>query len=120
MNVFIAGGSGAIGKRLIPKLKANGHEVVAMTRSRDKAPALDRLGAEPVVADALDRAAVIAAVTNAEPEVVIHQLTGLAGVTKLKNFDREFALTNRLRTEVTDHLIEAGKQVGALRLIAQS
>jgi nucleoside-diphosphate-sugar epimerase len=120
MKVFIAGGSGALGRRLITQLRAGGHQVVAMTRSQGKTAALEELGAQVAVADALHREAVIKAVMRAEPEVVIHQLTALTGVTDFKHFDREFALTNRLRTEGTDHLLEAARQAGARRFIAQS
>ena len=77
MKVFVAGGSGAMGMRLVPQLVKGGYEVVAMTRSRQKADTLRDLGSEAVVADALDRGAVIQAMMRAEPEVVIHQLTGL-------------------------------------------
>ena len=112
MKVFVAGGSGAMGRRLVPQLIAAGYEVTAMTRDQGKAPWLRQAGAQPVIADALDRPAVAAAVRRSEPEVVIHQLTGLTGVTSLRNFDKEFALTNRLRTEGTDHLLEApGRRV---------
>src|SRR5262249_4670387 len=108
MKVFVAGGSGAMGRRLVPRLVADGYEeVAAMTGDEGKAPWLSAVGAQPVVTDALDRAAVRAAVAGARPDVVIHQLTGLTGVSSYKNFDREFALTNRLRTEGTDHLLEA-------------
>ena len=120
MKVFIAGGSGALGKPLITQLHAAGHEVVAMTRSPSKTAALARLGAEVAVADALDRDAVTKAVMRAEPEVLIHQLTALSGVTDFRHFDREFALTNRLRTEGTDNLVAAARAAGVRRLIAQS
>jgi nucleoside-diphosphate-sugar epimerase len=120
MKVFVAGGSGAMGMRLVPQLVGAGHEVVAMTRSENRAATVRELGAETVVADALDRAAVVQAVMRAEPEVVIHQLTGLAGAKSFKNFDKEFALTNRLRTEGTDHLLEGARAAGAHRFIAQS
>jgi nucleoside-diphosphate-sugar epimerase len=120
MKVFVAGASGALGRRLVPILVANGHEVVAMTRSRQKTDALRALGAEPVVADGLDKAAVMAAVLGAEPEVVIHQMTGLAGVKSFRKFDDEFELTNRLRTEGLDHMLEAARTAGARRFIAQS
>jgi 2-alkyl-3-oxoalkanoate reductase len=120
MKVFVAGASGALGKRLVPLLVASGHEVVAMTRSPQKMDSLSAMGAEPVVADGLDRIAVTKAVMLSEPEVVIHEMTGLTGVTSLKDFDKQFALTNRLRTEGTDHLLEAAQAAGARRLIAQS
>ena len=120
MKVFVAGASGAVGKRLVPQLIAGGHDVVALTRSTEKAHGLRALGAEPVIADALDRAAVMQVVTRSEPEVIIHQLTGLSGLKSFRNFDKEFALTNRLRTEGTDHLLAAARAAGARRFIAQS
>ncbi|HEX6461312.1 MAG TPA: NAD(P)-dependent oxidoreductase [Thermoleophilaceae bacterium] len=120
MKVFVAGATGAIGKRLVPRLVAGGHEVVAMTRSPAKARDLLAAGAEPTVADGLDRVAVMQAVMRAEPEAVIHEMTSLSGVTSLRNFDRSFAMTNRLRTEGTDHLLEAAIATGARRFIAQS
>lgn len=120
MKVFVAGGSGAMGRRLVPRLVADGYEVVAMIRDEGKAPWLRSVGAQPVVADALDGAAVAGAVRASKPEIVIHQLTALAGVQGLKNFDKEFALTNRLRTEGTDHLLEAAQAVGVRRVVAQS
>ena len=120
MKVLVAGAGGAVGARLIPKLIEAGHDVLALTRSKGKASALRDHGAEPVANDLLDRAAVLEAVSRATPEVIIHQATSLAGVKSLRNFDREFALTNRLRTEGTDHLLEAARAVGARRLIAQS
>jgi nucleoside-diphosphate-sugar epimerase len=120
MKVFVAGASGAIGKRLVPQLISRKHDVTAMTRSPEKAQALRALGAEPVVADGLDRDAVVRAVAQARPDVVIHEMTGLTGVTDYKKFDDEFALTNRLRTEGTDYLIEAAHAAGARHIIAQS
>jgi 2-alkyl-3-oxoalkanoate reductase len=120
MRVFVAGGSGAMGRRLVPRLIAGGYDVVAMTRDEGKAPWLRRVGAQPVIADALDRGAVVGAVTRARPEVVIHQLTALTGVTNFKDFDQGFALTNRLRTEGTDYLLEAARAAGAGRIVAQS
>jgi nucleoside-diphosphate-sugar epimerase len=120
MKIFLAGGGGSLGMRLVPQLVAAGHEVVASTRSSQKTQRLRQLGAEAVILDALDRAAVLEVVARAGPAVVIHQLTALAGVTNFKNFDKEFALTNRLRTEGTDHLLEASRAAGARRFIAQS
>ena len=120
MKLFVAGGSGAMGRRLVPRLVAGGYEVVAMTRDEGRAAWLRRLGAQPVIADALDRAAVARLVKGSEPEVVMHQLTGLTGVKGFKNFDKEFALTNRLRTEATDYLLEAAQAAGVRRIVAQS
>jgi nucleoside-diphosphate-sugar epimerase len=109
-----------MGWRLVPQLIAGGHQVVAMTRDKDKAARLLAIGAQPVIADALDRAAVLQAVTSAGPEVLIHQLTGLVGLKSFKNFDKGFALTNRLRIEGTDHLLEGALAAGTRRFIAQS
>jgi nucleoside-diphosphate-sugar epimerase len=120
MRVFVAGATGAVGKRLVPLLVAEGHDVVAMTRSSDRAGALRDVGAEPVVANGLDGTAVMAAVRHARPEIVIHQMTALGGTVNLKRFDQEFAVTNRLRTEGLDHLIAAARACGARRVIAQS
>jgi nucleoside-diphosphate-sugar epimerase len=120
MRIFVAGATGALGRRLVPLLVAGGHQVTAMTRSPAKADGLRAAGAEPVVADALDREAVLVAVTAARPEVVAHQLTELAGVTNLRKFDAGFAATNRLRTEGTDHLLAAARAAGTRRFVAQS
>jgi nucleoside-diphosphate-sugar epimerase len=120
MRIFLAGATGAVGQRLVPRLLQDGHEVVAMTRTAAKAGGLREAGALPVVADALDREAVMGAVLGAEPEVIVHQLTSLAGATDMKHFDRVFAQTNRLRTEGTRHLLDAARAAGTRRLIAQS
>jgi nucleoside-diphosphate-sugar epimerase len=120
MKVFVAGATGALGKQLVPLLVANGHTVVGMTRTEAKREALRRAGAQPVVADALDADAVGQAVGEAEPDVIVHQLTAIPPKIDMRRFDREFALTNRLRTEGTDHLLSAGKAVGVKRFVAQS
>ncbi|HEX8065648.1 MAG TPA: NAD(P)-dependent oxidoreductase [Thermoleophilaceae bacterium] len=120
MRVFVAGATGAVGKRLVPLLVAEGHAVVGMTRSPEKAESLRATGAEPVVADALDRSAVMDGVARTRPEVVVHQLTALTGMKSFRRFDRDFAASNRLRTEGTDHLLEAALAVGARRFVAQS
>jgi nucleoside-diphosphate-sugar epimerase len=120
MRVFVAGATGALGRRLIPRLLDHGHEVTAMTRTPAGAEALHAAGAVPVVADALDRAGVLAAVRDAQPEVVVHQLTALAAKLDLRRFERSFAQTNRLRTLGTDHLLEATRAAGARRFVAQS
>jgi len=120
MKVFVAGATGALGKQLVPKLVANGHEVTGMTSKPEKQDLVRTLGAKPVVADALDPDAVAQAVAQAEPEVIVHELTALAGAIDLRNFEKTFALTNRLRTEGTDHLLAAGRAVGVERFVAQS
>jgi nucleoside-diphosphate-sugar epimerase len=119
MRVFVAGATGAMGKQLVPRLMEAGHQVIGMTRSESKQAALWDLGAEPVVADALDPDQVAEVVARTQPEVIVHQLTAISGF-DTRHFDREFALTNRLRTEGTDHLLSAGRAVGVRRFIAQS
>src|SRR5918911_705762 len=119
MRVLVAGATGAIGKQLVPRLVAAGHEVVGMTRSESKRALVRELGAEPVVADALDPDQVAEAVARARPEVIVHQLTAI-GSLDLRHFDRDFALTNRLRTDGTDYLLSAGQAVGVRRFVAQS
>jgi 2-alkyl-3-oxoalkanoate reductase len=121
MRVFVAGSTGAVGKSLVPLLLETGHEVIALIRTPEKAKDLEALGAKVALADALDKDALTAAIRRAEPEVIIHQLTALAGASgNFKKFDEEFALTNRFRTEVTDTLLAAAHLVRARRFIAQS
>ncbi|MGI8863276.1 MAG: NAD-dependent epimerase/dehydratase family protein [Solirubrobacteraceae bacterium] len=119
MKILVAGATGAIGRQLVPRLVGAGHEVVGMTRSEAKVAALHELGARPVIADALDPDQVAEVVAQAQPEVIIHQLTAIGGL-DMRHFDRDFALTNRLRTEGTDYLLSAGRAVGVKRFIAQS
>jgi nucleoside-diphosphate-sugar epimerase len=119
MRVFVAGATGAMGKQLVPRLVQAGHRVIGMTRTEAKQGELWDLGAEPVVADALDPEQVADVVARTRPEVIVHQLTAISAFDP-KHFDREFALTNRLRTEGTDHLLSAGRAVGVRRFIAQS
>ncbi|MDQ6775197.1 MAG: NAD(P)-dependent oxidoreductase [Actinomycetota bacterium] len=119
MKVLVAGATGVMGRHLVPRLVAEGHEVVGMTRSESKQAALRELGAVPVVADALDAEQVAGAVASAAPDVIIHQLTAIAKIDP-RHFDKSFAVTNRLRTEGTDHLLSAGRAVGVRRFIAQS
>ena len=120
MKVLVAGASGALGKQLVPRLVADGHEVVGTTRSESKLGLLRELGATGVVADLLDPEQVARVVAEASPEVIIHQLTALNRPFDVKHFDRTFEETNRLRTEGTDHLLAAGRAVGVKRFIAQS
>src|SRR3954466_7947058 len=102
MRIFVAGATGAVGKRLVPLLVKRGHEVTGMTRSRPEV--VQELGAAAATADALDRRAVEQAVVQARPDVVVHELTALSGALGMRRFDRDFAQTNRLRTEGTDNL----------------
>jgi nucleoside-diphosphate-sugar epimerase len=125
MKVFVAGATGALGRALVPQLVGRGHEVVGMTRTASKQDLVRSLGARPVVADALDPDAVAQAVASAEPEVIVHQLTALSGKMSIRDArhpERSSAakMTNRLRTEATDHLLAAGRAVGARRFVAQS
>jgi nucleoside-diphosphate-sugar epimerase len=119
MRVFVAGATGAIGKQLVPRLVAAGHEVHGMTRRESKQAMLGELGAVPVVADALDPDQVAEAVGRARPEVIVHQLTALAGA-DIRHPERGVAMTNRVRIEGTDHLLSAGQAVGVRRFVAQS
>jgi len=119
MKVFVAGATGAIGTQLVPRLVQAGHEVHAMTRSAQKQASLRELGAVPVVADALVADEVAEAVGTVKPDAIIHELTAI-GPLDVRHFDRSFAMTNRLRTEGTDHLLSAGQAVGVRRFVAQS
>jgi nucleoside-diphosphate-sugar epimerase len=119
MKIFLAGATGAMGKQLVPRLVAAGHEVVGTTRSESKRGLIEELGGTAVVVDALDAEQVGDAVAKAEPDAIIHQLTAIQSF-DIRRFDRSFAMTNRLRTEGTDHLLAAGRAVGVKRFVAQS
>lgn len=120
MRVFLAGASGAIGRRLLPLLLAQGHQVTGMVRSSERAEAVRALGAEPAIADALDGDAVRGAVQEARPDAVIHQLTSLPRRIDPRKIERDFALNDRLRSEGTRYLVEAAQAAGASRIVAQS
>jgi nucleoside-diphosphate-sugar epimerase len=120
MRVFVAGATGVVGRRLVPQLIKAGHEVVGTTRTEAKRSDLWNLGAEPMVVDGLNAAAVGEAVAKAEPDVIVHQMTALAGISDLRHFDRTFAGTNALRTAGTDNLIAAARASGVGRIIAAS
>src|SRR5918999_938797 len=120
MRVFVAGASGAIGTRLVPKLTDRGHRVIGTSTSRESAERVRSLGAEAITLDLLAPRAVRKAVLEAEPDAIIHQATALADVRFSRNMDRTFAQTNRLRTEGTDALLAAARQAGVRRFIAQS
>jgi nucleoside-diphosphate-sugar epimerase len=120
MNVFVAGATGALGAQLVPRLVAAGHDVTGLTRTPGKQDEIRKLGACPVVADALDPDAVGRAVAAAQPDVIVHELTALSGSLDPRHFERDFAQTNRLRTEGTDNLLAAGRAAGVERFVAQS
>jgi len=119
MRIFIAGATGAIGSQLVPRLVAAGHDVAGMTRTPARLETVRSMGATPLLADALDPDQVAAAVAGFEPEVIVNELTDLKGL-DMRDFAGSFAMTNRLRTEGTDHLLAAGRAVGVRRFIAQS
>jgi nucleoside-diphosphate-sugar epimerase len=124
VRVFVAGGTGVIGRRLVPHLVARGHRVMATTTSAAKLGLLQQLGADGVVMDGLDAVSVGAAVAAARPDAIVHQMTGLseahAGKPNLRKPDRFFATTNRLRSEGTDHLLAAAEATGVTNVVAQS
>jgi 2-alkyl-3-oxoalkanoate reductase len=120
MRIFVAGATGSVGRRLVPRLVRAGHAVVGLTRTPAKAASLRDLGAEPAVADALDERTLRAAVAAARPDVIVHELTDLTGASDLRKFDRTFANSNLLRTRGTDHLLAAACDAGVKRFIAQS
>ena len=123
VRVFVAGGSGALGRRLVPQLVARGHQVTATATGRAKLGLLEQLGADGVVMDGLDAVSVGEAVAAARPDAIVHQMTALsaahAGKPDLKHPDRFFATTIRLRSEGTDHLLAAAEAIGASHLVAQ-
>ncbi|MER6808785.1 NAD(P)-dependent oxidoreductase [Spirillospora sp. NPDC000708] len=119
MRVLVAGATGAMGKELLPRLVGAGHEVFAMVRSESGKDAVTRMGAVPVIADALDSAQVGKAVREADPEVIVNQLTAIGHI-DTRHFERSFAATDRLRIEGTDNLLAAARDTGVRRFIAQS
>jgi 2-alkyl-3-oxoalkanoate reductase len=120
MRIFVAGATGAVGSRLVPLLIAAGHSVVGLTRVSAKADAIRQTGAEAAVADASNRAAIVAVVSGARPDVIVHEMTSLSAANDLRRLDRSFALTNRLRTEGLNNLLAAARQAGIPRVVAQS
>jgi nucleoside-diphosphate-sugar epimerase len=120
VKIFIAGGTGTIGKHLIPLLVASGHSVVATTRMPAKTLMLRTLGAHPIVLDGLDKDAVLREVRAARPDAIVHQMTALASVHSYKKFDEEFEVTNRLRTAGTAYLLSAAQAAGVRKFVAQS
>src|SRR5436190_20029592 len=112
MKVFVAGATGAVGRRLIPLLISAGHSVVGLTRKPEKAKMIGELGAQPVIADGLDEKAICDAVMFGRPDIVIHEMTDLKAASDLRRFDRTFAASNRLRTEGTAILMKAATAAG--------
>jgi nucleoside-diphosphate-sugar epimerase len=123
VRVFVAGGTGVIGRRLVPQLLARGHQVTATTTAAARLDLLRQLGADGVVMDGLDAVSVGAAVAAARPDAIVNQMTALseahAGKPNLRNPDRFFATTNRLRSEGTDHLLAAAEAAGVTNFVAQ-
>src|SRR3954451_15027738 len=120
MRVFLAGATGAIGRPLVRQLVAAGHDVTGTTRSESRADLIREDGGDPVILDALDRAAVLAAVADAHPDAIVHQLTQIPDDINPRKMAEQFAMTDRLRTEGTHNLVDAGRAAGVRRLIAQS
>ncbi|HLH70685.1 MAG TPA: NAD(P)-dependent oxidoreductase [Candidatus Dormibacteraeota bacterium] len=120
MRVLVVGAGGVIGTRLVPQLRGRGHEVIGTSRSPGRAARLRALGAEPVVLDALDARAVHETVATVRPDAIVYEATALSNLSDLKHFDRSFAQTNRLRTEGTDIVLAAARNVGVRRLVFQS
>jgi nucleoside-diphosphate-sugar epimerase len=120
MKIFLAGAGGAIGRKLTPLLRAVGHTVIGTTRSADKADALLKLGAEPVVVDVFDAKALARAVVAAAPEAIIHQLTDLPFAPGTPQYDEGIVRNVRLRIEGTANLVAAARAANVKRMVAQS
>ena len=120
MRVFVAGATGVIGRRLLPRLLEAGHDVTAMTRRDDRAAALREAGAVPAVADVFDAEAVRTAVERAAPEVLVHELTDLPTALNPRKMEEQLAGNDRIRTEGTRNLVEAAVAAGTPRVVAQS
>jgi nucleoside-diphosphate-sugar epimerase len=120
MRIFVAGGTGAIGRPLIQQAIRRGHTVVATTRSSEKLRSLEAVGAVGVLMDGLDASGVGQAIARARPDVIVHEMTALGGKPDMRNFDQWFSLTNRLRTQGTQHLLAAAQATGVRLFVAQS
>jgi nucleoside-diphosphate-sugar epimerase len=120
MNIFLAGASGVVGRRLVPLLRDSGHMVTGTTRSPEKAAALETLGAKGVVVDVYDARALLKAMYAAHPDIIIHQLTDLPDTIDPQSYPAALARNSRLRIEGTRNLVAAAEMSGARRIIAQS
>ena len=120
MRVFVAGATGTIGRRLMPRLVAAGHQVTGMTRSQARATDLQAVGATPAVCDVFDAPAVLAAVEAAAPEVIVSQLTDLPAVPRPRGLSKVYEANNRVRTEGNANLLAAARNAAVPRIVAQS
>jgi nucleoside-diphosphate-sugar epimerase len=120
MRIFVAGATGAVGGRLLPMLVRSGHEVTGTTRSKHKVGQIEATGASAAVMDGLDADSVTCAVREARPDVIVHEMTGLASSADVRKFEETFAVTNALRTTGADNLLAAAREAGVRRFVAQS
>lgn len=120
MRIFIAGGSGVVGSRLVPLLVAEGHEVTGTSRTEVGTRRIGAAGGRGVIMDGRDATSIRRTVLEARPDVVIHQLTSLSRKFDFKRFDDVFSVTNELRTHGTDALIAAAREARTARIIVQS
>jgi nucleoside-diphosphate-sugar epimerase len=120
MRVFVAGATGAMGRTLLPRLRAAGHEVTGMSRSEERAQALRASGVDAIVCDAFDREGLAVALAAARPEVVVHQLTDIPQAIDMRRYAEQFEGNDRLRVEGTRNLVDAALAAGARRMVAQS
>src|SRR5262249_17930504 len=120
MRILVAGATGALGRQLMPRLIAAGHQVIGTTRRPRKVDMIRRLGGEPTVVDGLDEAKVREVVRSVRPDVIVHEMTDLSGAADFRHFDQVFATSNRLRTAGLDHLLAAARETEVKRIVAQS
>jgi 2-alkyl-3-oxoalkanoate reductase len=120
VRIFVAGATGAIGRALVPKLLAGGHEVTGLTRSEERAETLRAQGAEPAVADVFDAGAVGAAIADAKPEVLVHELTDIPHSINPRAYESDMAGNDRIRVEGTRNLLAGAHAAGTRRVVAQS
>jgi len=120
MRILVAGATGALGRHLVPRLIAAGHQVIGTTRHPAKVDMIRQLGGEPAVVDGLDEAKVREVVRSVRPAVIVHEMTDLSGAADLRHFDQVFATSNRLRTTGLDHLLAAARETAVTRIVAQS
>jgi nucleoside-diphosphate-sugar epimerase len=120
MKVLVAGGSGVVGRQLVPQLVERGHDVAATTTKPHNLEVLRALGARPVLLDGLDGAAVGETIAKIAPDAIINEMTALAGAPDFRHFDRWFARTNELRRRGTENLLAAARASGVARFVTQS